>query len=354
MIKKHILIPEDFDGRTGPVFIISDLHLMNRPEAYLFDHAKEKAFVRLAHHVRAENGTLVLAGDIFDLTGMTPCRVGVEDFFGEAVDPSRLDLSVVAQSVRIRGTEELLIEIRKVFTEFFALLATLAEEGRLIYIPGNHDCAFLQTEGKLILARVIGSEKILWRETLRIFPKLAVNHGNEFDRDNSTALGCQNPGFVFTSALYLGVLPALAMYGLSPNILHAILAVRPDEETIGGLEHYLGEEACRKLLIAFARLLQRNGYFRGASRWPAWLLTHDVPWLSRTVRARVTPARMRAMLPDETWLREGAERSAALFACTQSWLEKIPNGLLPSWSSAIPTSLICTLTTSISGHGLIT
>src|SRR5206468_12788656 len=100
-------------GMSAVVAVVSDLHLFDRAGAFVFNEHKERAFLRLAEAVRERDGRLVLAGDIFDLTGLTPCRSGMEEFFRECVPAERLDPDVIRRSGRVRGTAELLIAIRE-------------------------------------------------------------------------------------------------------------------------------------------------------------------------------------------------------------------------------------------------
>lgn len=285
---------------------------MDHSESFLFNAKKEAAFTRLCERIHAEDGILVFAGDIFDFTGMTPCREGHREFFQEAVGPAHSDSALVEKACRRRSTADLLRATGQAFPGFFASLRRLIEAGQLIYIPGNHDCDFLADEARAIFADVVGVDRssVKWQRQFQFENHLIVAHGNEFDRANRTISNCRNPGFVFTSALYQGVLPALRMLGLSEEVLSAIPAVRPEEETVVGIQHYLGEETCRRILVALARLLQRNGYFRGVDALPAWFLSHEFPWVSRVMRKKLTPERIRSILPQEERLREEARKGA--------------------------------------------
>ncbi len=286
------------------VFVISDLHLLDREDLFLFNSDKEQHFVSLCELIKAEGGHLVCAGDIFDLTGLTPCRSGVERFFREAVPLERLDLELIRQVSHRRSTAELLRATQKSFPDFFQALASLAKDRQLSFIPGNHDCAFDEPETKQEFANLLNVEgtAINWQKQMIHESYLIAAHGNEFDPANRTLRGCENRGHLMTSALYLGLMPALRMLGVDSKIVSAVLAVRPEEETISGLEHYLGPAILRKLLIALTRLLACNGYFRGVGRLPAWILNHQVPVLSAVLRATITPRRVRALLPDDARL----------------------------------------------------
>jgi UDP-2,3-diacylglucosamine pyrophosphatase LpxH len=293
-------------------FVVSDLHLMDRQESFLFNAEKEKVFNRLGDIITERNAQLVMAGDIFDLTGMSPCCNGQREFFTEALPEECRDAAKIERVSQIRSTTELLKSTQKTFPDFFKTLARLARQKKLIYIPGNHDCEFLHAHGQLILSQLLQVEKndITWQRRFEIPGSLLVVHGNEFDGPNRTNHNCQNPGYVFTSAMYHAVLPALDMLGVNSHVLSAIPAVRPEEETVIGMQHYLGEEATRRVLIALVRLLQRNGFFRGWGSIPAWFLNHDFPLASRWIRKGVTPERIRAILPQEDWLMKQARLGA--------------------------------------------
>jgi UDP-2,3-diacylglucosamine pyrophosphatase LpxH len=303
-----------------PVHIVSDLHLMDREEIFLFNAEKEAQFCLLAERVLAGTGSLVLAGDIFDFTGMTPCQIDHRLFFTEALNSRLINVDLVERVSTYRTTEQLLSAVSAAFPNFMKMLSRLAKAGQLTFIPGNHDCDFLTRAGQRCLEQALGvSESAIdWQLTIETETLLIAAHGNQFDAQNNTSRGCRNPGFVFTSALYQGVLPALSMLGVPVIVIAALPAVRPEEAVIEGLAHHLDKEQMSRLLIALARLLQRNHFFQGPAAVPAWLLTHDVPVLSKLFRRGVTPARIRALLPKEEGLilgaRKGAERLRAAAA----------------------------------------
>lgn len=273
---------------------------MDREEVFLFNAEKEKAFVFLCQSLKPED-QLVLAGDIFDLTGMTPCRFGQKEFFNEVVPLEKQDPQLIRFSSELRSTLDLLTSTKKVFPDFFYCLQQLAIQRQLLIIPGNHDCDFLQDEGQKTLAQVIGVDEsaIQWKDTLLLEKNLILVHGNQFDPANRTDHGCHNPGFTFTSALYHAVLPALKMLGVHPLILSALPAVRPEEESVVGIQHYLNKQQCQRLLIGLARLLQRNGFFFGRAAIPSWFLNHSVPFFSQFILNQITPERVRSVLPKE-------------------------------------------------------
>lgn len=281
-------------------YVVSDLHLMDHQEDFLFNAEKEKAFAALCEALEPADA-LILAGDIFDLTGMTPCRYGQKEFFDEVVPAEKQIPELIERASQFRSTLDLLSSTQKAFPQFFACLKKLALNQQLVYIPGNHDCDFLSVDGKKTFCHVLGISDSLvqWKGNALVGQSLAIVHGNQFDPANWTDQGCHNPGFTFTSALYHGVLPALRMLGVDPLLLAALPAVRPEEESVIGIQHYLNPADCQRLLVGFARLLQRNGFFFGRAAIPSWFLNHSVPFFSELILNQITPERVRSVLPKE-------------------------------------------------------
>ncbi len=285
---------------------------MDRNEKFLFNVEKEAAFQSLAQTILEEKAYLVLNGDIFDFTGMTPCQKGITEFFNDTVPVGKQIPELIKQNSKIRTTRELLEDIQKVFPIFFKALSDLAEEKRIIYIPGNHDCNFIAPDSQKDLADLLGvtHDKILWSHQYHIGENLVVTHGNQYDPPNVTDKGCRNPGLIFTSALYTAVLPALQMLGTDPNIISAIPAVRPEENVIKDLQHLLSEEELQKILLALTRLLIRNGFFKGVRAIPGWFLTREIPLLSDMFRRKVTTSRILTLLPKDEKLMADARNGA--------------------------------------------
>jgi UDP-2,3-diacylglucosamine pyrophosphatase LpxH len=296
------------------LFVVSDLHLFDRNEQFLFNAQKEACFARLCEIVLASDSRLICAGDIFDCSGLSPCEYGTREFFDEALPVALIDRDAIKKSSIKRTPIELLNAIKAAFPKFFLSLSSLAKARRLDFIPGNHDCEFLSVETQKVFADTLGvtHEAIGWTRELIFDERVIVRHGNEFDPANQTKHSCKNPGKVFTSALYQCVIPALRMLGVAELTLSAIPAVRPEEATILWLEEKIGEAATKKLLTAFVRLLERNGFFRGVARVPGWFLIHDVPLFANVFRRGVTPARVRSLLPKDEKLVLAARAGAKI------------------------------------------
>ena len=289
---------------------------MDRNEQFLFNLEKESVFVHLAKIVLSEKAFLVLNGDIFDFTGMTPCQKGKKEFFDEAVPAEKQIPELIAKNSRTRLTGEILADIQKVFPNFFRALSDLASENRLIYIPGNHDCDLLNPASQKAFTEILGvsSDKVKWARQYLIGESLVVTHGNQYDPPNITENTCLNPGLIFTSALYTAVLPALEMLGVQSDIIAAIPAVRPEENVILDLQKFLSEKDLQKILLALTRLLARNNYFTGIRAIPGWFLTREIPLLSGIFRRKVTTSRVQSLLPKDEKLMSDARMGArALF-----------------------------------------
>jgi UDP-2,3-diacylglucosamine pyrophosphatase LpxH len=279
------------------IYCVSDLHIQHRDEPFLFTKEKERVFVAMAAEALARDATLLLAGDIFDFTGMTPPARGLEDFFKRVGGKPRQEAP--------RDVDAQLGALRDHFPLLFDSLTALAKQKRLWVIPGNHDCAIGMPAGKQALLDVLGvaSDAVELQRTFRAGDFLFTAHGNEYDESNRTDRGCRNRGSVITAALYNAVKPALVAMGVPTSVADAIPAVRPEENIVDGLEFYLGAAKARSFLVAFAELLRVNGYFTGFAEVKIWVATH-------LLRCLVEPQRVRSMLADDTNLKEITSRHA--------------------------------------------
>jgi UDP-2,3-diacylglucosamine pyrophosphatase LpxH len=294
---------------------VSDLHLQDRDEPFLFNETKEKVFALVAAEAFETGATLVLSGDVFDLTGMTPPAKGLDDFFGKVAPdaPRRTSLSgLAAQLTALQGR----------FPSFFAGLAKLAQQSRLWMIPGNHDCEIASPKGRSALATALGVRPgdLSIEQNFRAGKYLFTAHGNEYDDSNRTDCGCKNRGAIITAALYHGIIPALEGLSVDPGVAQAVPAVRPEENIVTGLEAHLGENKAQDLLVAFVELLRVNGYFTGFDAAKAWLITH-------LFRCLVTPSAVRKALADDTDLKSITRRHAEAIQSAEE--ETIPAGPKP-------------------------
>jgi UDP-2,3-diacylglucosamine pyrophosphatase LpxH len=278
-------------SRAVRVYCLSDLHLQDQDEPFLFTAEKEKVFARVCQEALDTGATLVLSGDVFDLTGMTPPAQGLAEFFSKVAPTARRRPTATGVSAQIQS-------LHGRFPSFFSGLANLAKANRLWMIPGNHDCEIPSDAGRAALAQALGisTASLVLASEFRVGDFLFTEHGNEYDDSNRTDHGCKNRGATITAALYHAIIPALVALDVSPEAAHAVPAVRPEENIVNGLELYLGEDKAKVLLLAFVELLRVNGYFTGLDDAKVWLATHLLPFL-------VSPENVRKALADDTDLK---------------------------------------------------
>ncbi len=248
-----------------PTYALSDLHLHDDDQRFLFTGRKQTVFEVLAAEILAENGEMVLAGDVFDLTGIQPPGAGLATFLDSVLPLTLQRDASLERYARQRPVGERLAAIADRFPGVFSALAPLAAKGRLHIIPGNHDCELRDPEARTTLARLLAcSEDQLGLESAYSPPgtNVLVGHGNGFDPSNLTDHTCANPGAAITSALYCAVVPALRLLDIPPGIVSALTAVRPEEKIVDALATHLGA-AAQPFLNHFVRLLDANGYFDG-------------------------------------------------------------------------------------------
>jgi UDP-2,3-diacylglucosamine pyrophosphatase LpxH len=239
------------------LYALSDLHLQTPIEPFLFTRLKETIFVKVAAEAFEQGATLLLAGDVFDLTGMTPPPHGLRKFF------KNVGLNV-ATAPELADVRDQLAALQATFPAFFEGVKPLAEERRLRFIPGNHDWAIGSRVGADALAAVLGvdSSDLNLSRTYRTGDILFACHGNQYDASNRTNTGSWNRGAAITAALYRALIPTLDEMGFR-NLGDAVPAVRPEENVVDGLEEHVGKARTRRLLLALVELLLQNGYFTG-------------------------------------------------------------------------------------------
>jgi UDP-2,3-diacylglucosamine pyrophosphatase LpxH len=282
------------------VYVASDFHIHDTDNPWLFTQAKARIFAAVAKEVSDAGGALLLAGDIFDLTGMQPPELGLTEFFANAA-PGKTVRSIPARplAVRLQAALDRLPDFRDA-------LRPLAETGRLWLMAGNHDCGLDSEAARAVLGTAIGvdPQRFRFEQSYRVEDVLLTAHGHEFDSSNGTANGCTNAGSIVTSCLYHAVQPALAALGAAPEVVAAIPCVRPEENIVTGLQGYLGDHTSA-FLRAFVKLLQDNGYFHGLTDIRIWLAMHFL-------RGLVTSDRVRDALRDDSDIalksREAASR----------------------------------------------
>src|SRR2546423_6939618 len=129
------------------VYVISDLHLDENDDARLFrDDRQGRALASLCEQIAHDGAELVLLGDIFDLTAMTPPERGLRRFFARlAVEAAPRPRRPVAALVRAGARAN---------PHAIDALARLSDRVRVTLVPGNHDHQLASAEGGAALAAV--------------------------------------------------------------------------------------------------------------------------------------------------------------------------------------------------------
>ncbi len=283
-------------------YCLSDLHLHDDEQPYLFTAAKEKVFVALAAEADRAGATLLFAGDVLDLTGMQPPARGLARFFEAALGGAARPPREAERSV-----EERVAAVAARFSGFFGALAPFAAAERLRFLLGNHDVELNQAAGRAALARAlrIPVEKLHFSDSASLEDGVFVStHGHQWDEANRTpGHAARNPGAALTAVLYHALLPALQALGVAPRIAYAVPAVRPEEQVIDGLEQIIGDGAAvERLLVAFVTLLHENGYFRDDNvleRLAITVAEHGV-----FTREVISPARVKAAMRDDGAMKQ--------------------------------------------------
>ncbi|HVY49439.1 MAG TPA: hypothetical protein VHB21_26285 [Minicystis sp.] len=303
--------------------VVSDLHLHDEEQPALFTDAKERVFAALTAEVHRRGGTLVLAGDVLDLTAMSSPAMGLGDFFRDAL-PRELGASLRA-SVPARSAAFRIESLRRRFPGFFRALLPFADAGRLVILPGNHDCELNVASARAALAAEIGvrTEQIRFGASHREGDLALVAHGHDVDASNATDKGCQNRGAAMTQALHAALMPALSALGAPADVVTAVPAVRPEENVVHGLVRHVGRARASTLLRAFVELLRKNRYFEGL---------YDVePWLARhPPGAEITADDVSEVLADDSDLKARTRKAA----------QRLLDGKVASASGAPPPRVV--------------
>jgi len=237
------------------LYVISDVHLDGESsEGTLFDDRKNgPAAAALCDRIAREDAELVLAGDAFDLTSMTPPRKGLGRFYEKmdmrAEPPPRLPVADLF--VRARGANPIAVEA----------LARLSSRVPMTVIPGNHDRHLGEPGGAQALSS-IGFRVHIERSVARKIGErtVVVQHGHELDEGNHEREG---RGEVMTHVLHHAVIPFLREKGPRPGVRmnpSRVVALRPEEAVVSVLERWLDEKTFRKFFRNLLSLLAQNGY----------------------------------------------------------------------------------------------
>lgn len=292
-------------------YCLSDLHLCDTfTDGCLFTRAKEAVFCQLVDTLLAQDGMLVCAGDVFDLTGSVLPRAGLEAFF-EVTYQGGWQAAQAAGHLpahRERPVGERIHALGVAFPDFFAALSLLAQKDRLRFIPGNHDWEAFTAQGWSALQDLLEAQNLAPPAPHVWAGEACVSaHGHEFDELNRTVQehpeGWRNPGSVLTSVLYHALVPALRSHGVPQHRLEAIPAIRPAENIVSSLQKLplfaAHPDLLKRWLRAFVELLDANGY--------------PIPWYARLFSFLITVDHVRSCLRDDAGLDEVlAEEAAAI------------------------------------------
>ncbi len=268
------------------VYVASDLHLDEEGEARLFDDGRQgKELAALCRRLR-DSDELILLGDVFDFTAMTPPPKGLERFFKK--------LDVPYQPRTGRDLKQLCASARQSNPVALKALAELSLRVPVTLVPGNHD-RHLAEPGARAALESIGLHAALEKYCARTIGGRAVVllHGHEFDKSNKDAHG---PGELMTNALHHAVIPFLRHHGGRRNVKmdpDRVVALRPEESVITVLQRWLDEKTFKRFFRAFLRLLAENGFLPRATSWLATVVSAN-------------GVRRRAAHGDNLWESSGA------------------------------------------------
>lgn len=273
------------------IYVVSDLHLDEQSQARLFRDTRQGQTLAdlCARVLRDPDGELVLLGDTFDLTAMTPPPEGLERFARSLDTP----LSPPPR----RSTQALCAAVRDSNPAAMAALEQLSARARVTLLPGNHDRHLGEPGGSEALASIgLSGMRVQPFLQRRVGGRsVLLAHGHLLDPANARPDG---GGEVMTNCLHHAVVPFLRKHGARANVRmnpDRIVALRPEESVVPVLERWLREDDFKRFFRAFMTLLADNGYFPRASSWLARL---------------VSPERVRRSIEDADRLWERTGRTA--------------------------------------------
>ena len=251
------------------VYVVSDLHLDEDGESRLFrDDRQGTALASLCERIAREHAELVLLGDVFELTGMTPPERGLEHFFAK--------LHVDVEPRQRRPVAALVRAAARTNPRAIDALARLSERCRVTVVPGNHDHQLATADGGAALTSM-GLRVEIARSVVRTVAgrTVVLQHGHEHDRGNAEPSG---GGEVMTQALHQAVIPFLRAHGAQRNVRMdpgRIVALRPEEAVISLLERWLDPKTFRRFFRSFLRLLAVNRKLPAPAAWLAGFVSVD-------------------------------------------------------------------------------
>jgi UDP-2,3-diacylglucosamine pyrophosphatase LpxH len=276
------------------IYVASDLHLDEDDGSRLFhDDGQGARLAALCARATEEGAELVLLGDSFDLTSMTPPRRGLGRF---------------ARAVRVRFLAEhdrpladLMRGIARSNPRAMEALRAHAGRAPLTIVPGNHDWQLGGSDAPGALAAIgLGRARLEATAVRSVAGRTVVmQHGHLFDASNARPGG---EGEVITQVMHRAVIPYLQQARPRPHVRVSpdrLAALRPEEFAIPVLERWLEPDDFDRLFRATIRLLADNG-----------VVPRPIAWARRFVSPE--RARRRILEADGLWQRAGATALAVL------------------------------------------
>ncbi len=277
-----------------PIYVVSDLHLDEDDGSRLFhDDRQGERLATLCRRATEEGAELVLLGDTFDLTSMTPPARGLARF------ARALRLRLPAR--RHRDAAELLRAAARSNPRSLDALRAHAERAPLVIVPGNHDWPLGDRRAPEALAGIGLSRARLEPSVVREVAgrTVVMQHGHLFDPSNARPGG---EGEVITEVIHQAIVPYLHERPARRHVRTSpdrLAALRPEEFAIPVLERWLEPDDFDRLFRATIRLLADNG-----------VVPRPIAWLRRFISPE--RARRRILEADALWQHTGATALAAL------------------------------------------
>lgn len=276
------------------IYVVSDLHLDEEDGSRLFRDDRQGArLAALCDRATREGAELVLLGDTFDFTSMTPPARGMERFARTV----RLRLP----RARRRDAFELLRAVARSNPRAMEALRAHADRASLVIVPGNHDWQLGTAAAPEALAAVGLSRARLASSVVRAIAgrTVVMQHGHLLDPSNARPGG---EGEVVTAVIHQAIVPYLRQRPSRPHVRASpdrLAALRPEEYAIPVLERWLLPDDFDRLFRATIRLLADNG-----------VVPRPIAWVRRFVSPE--RARRRILQADALWQHTGAVALAAL------------------------------------------
>ncbi len=158
---------------THSLIVISDLHLADgHPALEGFHHSQQKALEGILHAAlpggllgNASTTTLIVNGDCFDFLAVPP-------YLADGLSTPQIALEKLA---RIASTHP---------DFFMALRDFLAQGGKVVFLPGNHDIELCFEEIRTEVTRLLGGDVGLTfglDQGYQPWPDVYIEHGNQYD-----------------------------------------------------------------------------------------------------------------------------------------------------------------------------